>query len=109
MDPAGTLLAITEIFIRLQDFSDLFDEAPRTLNSIRAQIKVVETGVKRIQEWMHFTDPTSKAVIQEALQEAIATVDDSVGSLKQDLDLILSSGPKMTKLLGICVERGTAI
>jgi ankyrin repeat protein len=100
MDPAGTLLAITEIFIRLQDFSDLFDEAPRTLNSIRAQIKVVETGVKRIQEWMHFTDPTSKAVIQEALQEAIATVDDSVGSLKQDLDLILSSGPKMTKLLG---------
>jgi ankyrin repeat protein len=100
MDPAGTLLAITEIFIRLQDFSDLFDEAPRTLNSIRAQIKVVETGVKRIQEWMHFTDPTSKAVVQEALQEAIATVDDSVGSLKEDLDVILSSGPKMTKLLG---------
>lgn len=100
MDPAGTLLSITEIFIRLQDFSDLFDEAPRTINSIRAQIKVVETGVRRIQEWMHFTDPTSRAVVQDSLQEAIATVDDSVGSLKEDLDVILNSGPKMSKLLG---------
>lgn len=100
MDPAGTLLSIAQIIVILTDFADSFDEAPRTLSSIRAQIRVVEAGVKRIQEWMHFTDPTSKAVIQESLQEAIATVDDSVGSLKEDLDLILYSGPKMTKLLG---------
>lgn len=100
MDPAGTLLSIAQIVIILTEFADSFDEAPRTLSSIRAQIRVVETGVKRIQEWMHFTDPTSKAVIQDSLQEAIATVDDSVGSLKEDMDLILHSGPKMTKLLG---------
>ena len=100
MDPAGTLLSIAQIIVILTDFADSFDEAPRSLSSIRAQIRVVETGVKRIQEWMHYTDPTSKAVIQDSLQEAIATVDDSVGSLKEDLDLILRSGPKMTKLLG---------
>lgn len=100
MDPAGTLLSIAQIIVILTDFAESFDEAPRSLSSIRAQIRVVETGVKRIQEWMHFTDPTSKAVIQDSLQEAIATVDDSVGSLKEDLDLILRSGPKMTKLLG---------
>jgi len=100
MDPAGTLLSIAQIIIILTDFAESFDEAPRSLSSIRAQIRVVETGVKRIQEWMHFTDPTSKAVIQDSLQEAIATVDDSVASLKEDLDLILYSGPKMTKLLG---------
>lgn len=100
MDPAGTLLSIAQIIIILTDFAESFDEAPRSLSSIRAQIRVVETGVKRIQEWMHFTDPTSRAVIQDSLQEAIATVDDSVGSLKEDLDLILHSGPKVTKLLG---------
>jgi ankyrin repeat protein len=100
MDPAGTLLSIAQIVVILTDFAESFDEAPRTLSSIRAQIRVVETGVKRIQEWMHYTDPTSKAVIQDSLQEAIATVDDSVGSLKEDLDLILRSGPKMTKFLG---------
>jgi len=100
MDPAGTLLSIAQIVIILTDFAESFDEAPRTLSSIRAQIRVVETGVRRIQEWMHFTDPTSRAVIQGSLQEAIATVDDSVGSLKEDLDLILHSGPKMTKILG---------
>jgi ankyrin repeat protein len=100
MDPAGTLLSIAQIIVILTDFAESFDEAPRILSSIRAQIRVVETGVRRIQEWMHFTDPTSKAVIQDSLQEAIATVDDSVGSLKEDLDLILRSGPKMTKLLG---------
>ncbi|KAM0700921.1 hypothetical protein Q7P35_012643 [Cladosporium inversicolor] len=100
MDPAGTLLSIAQIIIILTDFAESFDEAPRSLSSIRAQIRVVETGVRRIQEWMHYTDPTSKAVIQDSLQEAIATVDDSVGSLKEDLDLILRSGPKMTKLLG---------
>lgn len=100
MDPAGTLLSIAQIIVILTDFAESFDEAPRSLSSIRAQIRVVEAGVKRIQEWMHFTDPTSKAVIQDSLQEAIATVDDSVGSLKEDLDLILRSGPKRTKLLG---------
>jgi hypothetical protein len=100
MDPAGTLLSLVDVTFRIEDFASRFDEAPRTLNSIRAQIKVVESGVKRIQEWMHFTDPTSKAMVQHSLQEAIATVDDSVASLKEDLDLILLSGPKMTKLLG---------
>jgi ankyrin repeat protein len=100
MDPVGTLWSIAAIVVTLQEFAESFEDAPASLLSIRAQIKVVETGVRRVQEWLHFTDPRSRAEVQESLQEAIATVDSSIRSLKQTLDSILHSGPKATKLLG---------
>lgn len=100
MDPFGTLVSIATIAVTLQEFADSFEEAPASLLSIKAQIKVVETGVKRVQEWLHFTDPTSRAEVQDSLHEAIATVDASVRSLKDDLDSVLYSGPKATRVLG---------
>jgi ankyrin repeat protein len=100
MDPVGTLWSIAAIAVTLQDFVESFEDAPASLLSIKAQIKVVETGVRRVQEWLHFTDPRSRAEVQESLQEAIATVDASMGSLKETLDSILHSGPTTTKILG---------
>ena len=100
MDPVGTLWSIAAIVVTLQEFAESLDDAPASLLSIRAQIKIVETGVRRVQEWLHFTDPRSRAEVQESLQEAIATVDASMRSLKETLDSILHSGPKATKILG---------
>jgi ankyrin repeat protein len=100
MDPVGTLWSIAAIVVTLQDFVESYEDAPASLLSIRAQIKVVETGVRRVQEWLHFTDPRSRAEVQESLQEAIATVDSSMRSLKETLDSILHSGPTATKILG---------
>jgi ankyrin repeat protein len=100
MDPVGTLWSIASIVVTLQDFVESYEDAPASLLSIRAQIKVVETGVRRVQEWLHFTDPRSRAEVQESLQEAIATVDASMRSLKETLDSILHSGPTATKILG---------
>jgi ankyrin repeat protein len=100
MDPVGTLWSIAAIVVTLQDFVESYEDAPASLLSIRAQIKVVETGVRRVQEWLHFTDPRSRAEVQESLEEAIATVDSSMRSLKETLDSILHSGPTATKILG---------
>jgi hypothetical protein len=100
MDPVGTLWSIAAIVVTLQDFVESYEDAPASLLSIRAQIKVVETGVRRVQDWLHFTDPRSRAEVQESLQEAIATVDSSMRSLKETLDSILHSGPTATKILG---------
>ena len=96
MDPVGTLWSIAAIVVTLQDFVESYEDAPASLLSIRAQIKVVETGVRRVQEWLHFTDPRSRAEVQESLQEAIATVDSSMRSLKETLDSMLHSGPTAT-------------
>ena len=100
MDPVGTLWSIAAIVVALQQFAESYEDAPALLLSIRAQVKVVETGVRRVQEWLHFTEPRSRAEVQGSLQEAIATVDSSVRSLKESLDSILPSGPKATKILG---------
>lgn len=100
MDPVGTLWSLAAIAVTVQEFAESFEDAPASLLSIKAQIKVVETGIRRVQEWLHFTDPRSRAEVQESLQEAIATVDASMRSLKETLDSILHSGPKATKLLG---------
>jgi ankyrin repeat protein len=100
MDPVGTLWSIAAIGVTLQEFVESYEDAPASLSSIKAQIQVVETGVRRVQEWLHFTDPRSRAEVQESLQAAIATVDSSMKSLKGTLDSILHSGPRATKLLG---------
>jgi ankyrin repeat protein len=100
MDPVGTLWSIAAIVVTLQEFVESYEDAPASLLSIKAQIQVVETGVRRVQEWLHFTDPRSRAEVQESLQAAIATVDSSMKSLKGTLDSILHPGPRATKLLG---------
>lgn len=100
MDPVGTLLSIASILRDLQDLSDSYAEAPATLVSIQSQIRIVQSGVNRINEWLHFTDPTSRAQVQESLQESIAAVDASVRSLHEDLQDVQNHSSKAIKVLG---------
>lgn len=100
MDPAGTLISIATIAVIVDELLESYKDAPRVLSSIRTQIKILEAGVQRIQEWLHFTEPTSKAHVLSSLHDATATVDASIGSLKDDLDAITNTGPKTQKILG---------
>lgn len=100
MDPAGLLMSVATIAITIDEIQATFSSASGTLDVIRSQIKILETGVQRIQEWLHFTDPTSKAQVMHSLQDAVATVNAAVQRLQDDLATITRTGPKTTKLLG---------
>lgn len=100
MDPAGTLISIATIAVFVDELLENYKDAPRVLQSIRTQIKILEAGVQRIQEWLHFTEPTSKAHVLGSLHDATATVDNCMDSLKDDLDAITSTGSKTQRILG---------
>ena len=100
MDPAGTLISIATIAVVVDELLENYEDAPRVLVSIRTQIKILEAGVQRVQEWLHFTEPTSKAHVLGSLYDATATVDESIRSLEQDLDAITNKHLRALKLVG---------
>lgn len=100
MDPAGLLLSVATIAVTIDQIQESYNATSGTLQLIRSQIKILETGVQRIQEWLHFTDPTSKAQVMDSLQDAIFTVYAAVERLQEDLASITRTGPKTSKMLG---------
>ena len=100
MDPAGLLISIATIALTIDQINETYASSSKTLALIRAQIRILETGTQRIQEWLHFTDPTSQAQVSRSLHDSIATVNSSIESLQEDLDHITRSGPKASKMLG---------
>ncbi|KAK6439926.1 hypothetical protein LTR95_003861 [Oleoguttula sp. CCFEE 5521] len=100
MDPVGTLLSIAALALIIDDLCGAYAEAPRTLAAIRLQIKILETCLLRVQEWLHFTDPTTKAQIMGSINDATFTVDSALQALRADLTEITGNGSKTVKVLG---------
>ena len=100
MDPAGLLLSVASIAITIDQLQESYNSTYSTLSLIRSQIKILEAGVQRIQEWMHWTDPSSKAQVVSSLQDAILTVNGAVERLQVCLSSIIGTGPATTRLLG---------
>lgn len=100
MDPAGLLISIASIAYALDSLAESYNSASNTLGLIKSQIRILETGAARIQEWLHFTDASSKTQVQQSLQDAAATVNASLQRLNEDLGSISHTGPRTAKLLG---------
>ena len=100
MDPAGLLLSVASIAMTIDRIQQSYNATPSTLSLIQSQIRILETGIQRIQEWLHFTDPTSKAHVMHSLQDAVFTVHARVERLQEDLTFITRTGPKTSKMLG---------
>ena len=100
MDPARLLISVATIAITIDQIQEAREAASSTLSLIRAQIQILEAGVQRIQEWLHFTDPSSKAQVMHSLHDAIATVNGCVDRLQYDLASTTTTGPKASRLLG---------
>ena len=94
------MLSIATIVYTLDELSTSYNTASTTLSLIRSQIKVIETGATRIQEWLWYTDPTSQMVVMSSLRDAIATVNSSLERLQGDITEITHTGPKTARLLG---------
>lgn len=87
MDPAGLLLRIANPAYNLGKLCEI--HSPMSfpiLFSIRTQVVILQTGVQRIQEWLHFTDPASKSQVLPSLHQAIQTVDATVQRLNECVD-----------------------
>ena len=100
MDPAGLLLSIATIAVCLDEISQSYNSASSTLGLIKSQIKILESGTQRIQEWLHYTDPQSRAGVMSSLGDAIGTVYSSLERLNDDIAALAHTGPKTTRLLG---------
>ena len=91
MDPAGLLISIATIAHTLEELSGTYSGTSDTLSTLKTQIKILETGTQRIQEWLHFTDPGSQMKVHGSLRDAVATVDSSLRRLHEDLTSLESS------------------
>ena len=100
MDPAGLLISIATLAIILEDVSESYNAASGTLSLIKSQIKILETGAQRIQEWLHFTPMADQAKIRQSLWDSIATVDGSLARLREEVESITHTGPRARKMLG---------
>lgn len=100
MDPAGLLISIASIAYTLDELSESYNAASGTLALIKTQIKILETGTQRIQEWLHFTDPTSVGQVRASLADAIGTVNDALHRLQEDVENVTHTGAKTAKFLG---------
>lgn len=100
MDPAGLLISIATIAYALDELADSYNSASSTLSLIKSQIRILETGATRIQEWLHVTDWTSKTQVMHSLRDAIATVNSALLRLQDDVEEITHTGPRTAKLLG---------
>ena len=98
MDPAGLLLSVATVFITIDRVQETYDTTPSTLTSIRSQIKLLEGSLERLQQWLHYTDPSSKAQIMHSLQDAMETVNASIYRLQDALDSTTRNGSKTTTL-----------
>lgn len=88
MNPAGLLVSVATIAMVLDDLTESYNAAFGTLSSIRTQVKILETGAQRIQEWLLSTDPSSKTQIMHNLQDSLATVKGSLSRLRDLIRLV---------------------
>ena len=93
MDPAGLLICVGNVLDSLDHVADTYNPDPGTFSLLRSQLKILEAGVQRIQEFLHFTDPTTKAQITSSLTESISTVTSCAGRLQEDLASITRANP----------------
>lgn len=93
MDPAGLLICVGSVLESLDHVSETYNPDPGTFSLIRSQLKILEAGIQRIQEFLHFTDPTSRAQITSSLTESISTVTSCAGRLQEDLASITRARP----------------
>ncbi|KAK3616177.1 hypothetical protein LTR56_026125 [Elasticomyces elasticus] len=100
MDPAGLLLSLATIAYTLDEISESYSSASSTLSLINSQIRILEAGTQRIQEWLHHTDPQSRVQLMASLGDAIGTVNSSLERLQDDVASLSHTGPKTTRLLG---------
>jgi len=63
MDPGGLLLSIAAISDNIDALSESHKSAVSTLGLVRSQIRALEAGTQRIQEWLHFTGKARRGVI----------------------------------------------
>lgn len=88
MDPAGLLVSVNATQYKLDKFSATYRSAAGTLGHIASQIQSLKSGTERMQEWLHFTDPSSKIQITFGLRDAMATINHSLQRLQYDLEAI---------------------
>ncbi|KAK0859425.1 hypothetical protein LTS02_009238 [Friedmanniomyces endolithicus] len=100
MDPGGLLLSIAAISDNIDALSESYNSASSTLGLVRSQIKVLEAGTQRIQEWLHFTDPTDHILVWASLGVAIGTVNSSLDRLQDDVVSISHTGANTAKVRG---------
>ena len=100
MDPAGLLLNIATVLITIDQLQQNYDASSGTLSSIGTQTKILEASLSRVREWLHYTDPSSKAQVMHSLQDAIETVTGCIYRLQNDLDSTTRTGPKTSRFLG---------
>ncbi|KAK5114858.1 hypothetical protein LTR62_002015 [Meristemomyces frigidus] len=99
MDPAGLLLSINKVSDKLDELSQNHSSASDTLTLIRAQVKTLQAGTQRIQEWLHFTEPTERAQITRSVQDAVATVRSSLERLQDGVASSQYGGVDAAKVL----------
>ncbi|EMD00842.1 hypothetical protein BAUCODRAFT_20857 [Baudoinia panamericana UAMH 10762] len=100
MDPAGLLISVATILIVLDELTESYGSANNTLALIKSQVKVLEAGTQRIQEWLWYTDPASKSELMESLGDAVSTVNAALQRLQEEIEAITRTGPRTAKLLG---------
>ena len=120
MDPGGLLLSIAAISDNIDALSESYNSASSTLGLVSSQIKVLEAGTQRIQEWLHFTgkarrgviminhwtlaeplpDPTDHILVWASLGVAIGTVNSSLDRLQDDVVSISHTGANTAKVRG---------
>jgi hypothetical protein len=93
MDPASLLVRVGNVLVSLDHVSETYSPDPGTFSLIRSQLKILEAGIQRIHEFLHYTDPTSKAQITHSLTESISTVNSCAERLQEDLASITRAKP----------------
>ncbi|KAK0305360.1 hypothetical protein LTR01_006886 [Friedmanniomyces endolithicus] len=100
MDPGGLLLSIAAISDNIDALSESHKSAVSTLGLVRSQIRALEAGTQRIQEWLHFTDPTDHILVWASLGVAIGTVNTALERLQDDVVSISHTGANTAKVRG---------
>ncbi|KAK0262891.1 hypothetical protein B0A54_08990 [Friedmanniomyces endolithicus] len=100
MDPGGLLLSIAAISDSIDALSESYNAASSTLGLVRSQIKILEAGTQRIQEWLHFTDPTDHILVWASLGVAIGTVNTALERLQDDVVSTSHTGANTAKVRG---------
>jgi hypothetical protein len=86
MDPATVLFRLTALSAAVDYIQETYYAIPGTFASIRTQLNSLESGLERIQEWQHYTDPQSEAQVLPSLHEAMKTVGGCLQELRNDLE-----------------------
>ncbi|KAK4553181.1 hypothetical protein LTR86_009711 [Recurvomyces mirabilis] len=83
---------------KLEALANSHKTASETLSLIREQVKALQAGTQRIQEWLHFTEPTERAQVTGSVQDAVATVRSSLERLQDGVTTNSQGGNHAVKL-----------